>query len=51
MPASSEYDLQVSYAIPQIKGFTVFGGYGYLLQDESIGGNLYQAQLMVSYLY
>ncbi len=50
-PATTEWDLVVNYMIPQIKGLTVYGGYGYLLQPEDIGGNQYQAQVMLSYLY
>lgn len=51
MPQSSEYDLQISYSVPQIKGFTIFGGYGYLLQPDEIGGNVINGQIMFSYLY
>ncbi len=51
IPATSEYDLQITYKIPQIKGLTIFAGSGYLLQPEDIGGNIYSGQVMVSYLY
>lgn len=51
IPASSEYDLQISYNIPEIKGLTVFGGYGYLTNVNDDGDNVYQAQLMLSYIY
>ena len=50
-PTSNEYDLQIIYNIPQIKGFTVFTGYGYVSQSEQQGGDIYQAQVMFSYLY
>lgn len=51
IPDTSEYDLQITYNIPQIKGLTIFTGGGYLLQPEDIGGNIYSAQVMVNYLY
>jgi hypothetical protein len=55
MPSAYEYDLQIVYNIPQVKGLTIFGGYGYLFQDKSEApgtiGNTYQGQIMVSYLY
>ena len=51
IPASSEYDLQISYMIPEIKGLTVFGGYGYLTNVNEDGNGAYQAQVMLSYLY
>lgn len=57
MPAGVEYDIQISYSVPQVKGLTFFGGYGYLQQptytsyDDDLGGDTYQAQIMVSYLY
>lgn len=51
IPASSEYDLQISYMIPEIKGLTVFGGYGYLTNVNEDGDGAYQAQVMLSYLY
>ncbi len=55
VPAVAEYDLQIVYNVPQVKGLTIFGGYGYLVQDnhdsEDADGNKYQAQIMVSYLY
>lgn len=50
----SEYDLQVTYLLPQIKGLSLFGGVGYLLQSvdsEGAGGNYYNMEFMVSYLY
>lgn len=50
-PGSSEYDLQIIYNVKQIKGFTIFGGYGYLFQSDEQGGNTYQGQVMFSYLY
>lgn len=50
-PPSSEYDLQINYLIPQIKGLTVYGGFGYLLQSVEQGGNFYMGQVMLSYLY
>lgn len=51
VPASSEYDLQISYAIPQVKGLTIFGGYGYLTNADEDGNCAYQVQIMASYLY
>lgn len=51
IPASSEYDLQISYSIPQVKGLTLFGGYGYLTNGDEDGNGVYQAQIMASYLY
>ncbi|MFN8770964.1 MAG: hypothetical protein ACK5Z5_04335 [Neisseriaceae bacterium] len=53
IPASSEYDLQISYNIPKIKGLTVFAGYGYTIQPGENNSNTdnYQAQLMFNYLY
>ncbi len=51
MPPTTEWDIVANYIIPQIKGFTVYGGYGYILQPDSVGGNVYQAQVMLSYLY
>jgi hypothetical protein len=50
IPATTEYDLQLLYNIPQIKGLSLFGGFGYLQQDPSMGGNSYQAQIFVNYL-
>lgn len=50
-PASYEYDIQIVYTVPQIKGFTIFAGYGYLFQDQSLSGNTYNGQIMFSYLY
>ena len=50
-PASYEYDMQIVYNVPQIKGFSIFGGYGYLFQPEELGGNTYQGEIMFSYLY
>ena len=37
--------------IPEIKGLTVFGGYGYLTNVNEDGDGAYQAQVMLSYLY
>ncbi len=51
IPSSSEYDLTISYSVPEIKGLTFFGGYGYIQQPFEAGGDTYQGQLMVSYLY
>lgn len=51
IPASSEWDLQISYNVPDVKGLTFFGGYGYLTNADEDGNGVYQAQLMVSYLY
>ncbi|MDQ5920121.1 MAG: hypothetical protein QG673_177 [Pseudomonadota bacterium] len=51
IPASSEYDIQVSYSLPQVKGLTFFGGYGYVTNADTDGGGVYQAELMASYLY
>lgn len=51
IPASREYDIQVSYSVPQVKGLTFFGGYGYVTDADPDGNGVYQAQLMVSYLY
>ncbi|MCE3269358.1 MAG: hypothetical protein K0R49_1610 [Burkholderiales bacterium] len=51
IPASSEYDLQISYNVPQIKGLTFFGGYGYLTDINNDGSGIYQWQIMVTYLY
>lgn len=48
---SGEYDLQVIYHIPQIRGLSILGGYGYLSQSMEQGGNTYQGQIMLSYLY
>ncbi len=48
---TAEYDLQLSYNIPEIKGLTLFGGYGYIETPEAPDTNNYQAQLMVSYIY
>jgi hypothetical protein len=54
MPASNEYDITFNYNVPQIKGFTIFAGYGYIVQpldSESNGGNNFEGQIMLSYLY
>lgn len=51
IPASAEYDIQVSYSISQLKGLTLFGGYGYLTNAANDGSGIYQAQLMASYIY
>ncbi|MFN7094989.1 MAG: hypothetical protein ACK4M7_06465, partial [Burkholderiales bacterium] len=51
IPASNEYDLQISYSVPQVKGLTFFGGYGYLTNADQNSNGVYQAQLMASYLY
>jgi hypothetical protein len=53
VPSSREYDLTISYQIPQVKGLTVFGGYGFINQaaEDGSDGNTYQWQLMASYLY
>lgn len=51
IPASSEYDLQIIYSVPQVKGLTIFGGYGYLTNAEENGIGEYEFQLMASYLY
>ncbi|MDD3266006.1 MAG: hypothetical protein PHC75_02350 [Burkholderiales bacterium] len=51
IPSSSEYDLQISYSLPQVKGLTLFGGYGYLTNGDENGNSVYQAQVMASYLY
>ncbi len=55
VPAVAEYDLQIVYNIPQVKGLTIFGGYGYLSYDNSNSQenepNSYQWQAMISYLY
>lgn len=51
IPASSEYDLQISYTIPQVKGLTIFGGYGYLTNVDEDGNGVHQVQIMASYLY
>lgn len=40
IPSSSEYDLQISYNIEQVKGLTVFGGYGYLTNVDEDGGRV-----------
>ena len=48
---STEYDLTLSYNIPQVKGLTIFAGYGYTQQPADAGGDTYQAQTMLSYLY
>lgn len=52
IPSSSEYDITLSYAVPQLKGFTIFAGYGYIVQPETaeISGG-YEGQIMLSYLY
>jgi hypothetical protein len=51
IPASTEYNFVMSYSIPQVKGFTIFGAIGQLDQSEQQGGNVQQIQLMLSYLY
>lgn len=51
VPSSNEYDIQVSYSIPEVKGLTLFGGYGYLSNVDDQGNGFYLGQLMVSYLY
>jgi hypothetical protein len=54
MPASNEYDITFNYNVPQIKGFTIFAGYGYIVQpldNEGNGGNNFEGQIMLSYLY
>ncbi|RTL10706.1 MAG: hypothetical protein EKK54_10395 [Neisseriaceae bacterium] len=51
IPASNEYDIQLSYSLPQVKGLTFFGAYGYVTDADPDGNGVYQAQLMVSYLY
>ena len=50
-PPLSEYDLQLVYHLPQIKGLSLFGGFGYLQQATQVNSNSYQAQIQVSYLY
>jgi hypothetical protein len=50
-PISAEYDLTVSYSIPQIKGFTVFAGLGYQSILNPDIDNVYSGQIMFSYLY
>lgn len=50
-PVSSEYDLTISYSIPQVKGFTVFAGYGYQTIELPGQSNVYSGQVMLSYLY
>ena len=51
IPSSNEYDVQISYSLPQVKGLTFFGGYGYLTNADDQGNGYYLGQLMVSYLY
>ena len=55
VPSISEYDIQMIYNIPEVKGLTVFGGYGYLVPSNNTPSNtvgvLYQGQVMISYLY
>jgi hypothetical protein len=50
-PISAEYDLTMSYSIPQVKGFTIFSGLGYQSTFSQTVGNIYSAQIMFSYLY
>ncbi len=50
-PISSEYDLQLSYTIPQVRGLTLFVGYGYSTRAIDIDDTSQQGQIMVSYLY
>jgi hypothetical protein len=50
-PVSEEYDLTMSYSIPQVKGFTIFSGIGYNPIFSNTVGNIYSAQIMFSYLY
>lgn len=51
VPTSDEYDLQISYNVPEVKGLTFFGGVGLLTNADEDGNNVYQAQVMASYLY
>ena len=54
VPASREYDFTVSYALADVKGLTIFAGYGYVQQgyaSDGSGGDTYQGQVMFSYLY
>lgn len=50
-PITSEYDLTMSYAIPQIKGFTIFYGLGYQATFSQTAGDIFSTQIMFSYLY
>jgi hypothetical protein len=51
IPASNKWDLIVSYNIPEIRGLNLLGVYGYLTNASVNANDLYQLQLMVSYLY
>lgn len=49
---TNEYDLIVSYSIPQVKGLNLFGAYAYQqVPLANPSGNNYVTQLFVSYLY
>lgn len=51
---SSEYDFIINYNIPQIRGFNVYGGYGYIAQGynpNGSGGSISQTQIRFNYLY
>lgn len=52
--SSTEYDMVVSYSIPQVKGLSVFGAYAYQDQPYTTAtpsGSSYTTQVFVSYLY
>ena len=51
---SAEYDFIVNYSVPQIRGFNVYGGLGFITQgynDNGSGGNVAQTQIRFNYLY
>jgi hypothetical protein len=48
---SAEYDLTMSYSIPQIKGFTIFSAIAYQSTVSSTVGSVYSGQILFSYLY
>ena len=51
---SAEYDLIVNYSIPEIRGFNVYAGVGYIDQGYTLGGSggsSSQTQIRFNYLY
>ena len=60
VPSSQEYDLVVSYSVPQVKGLSFFGAYAYQSipyttvtnsQGTSTYGSTYTTMVFASYLY
>jgi hypothetical protein len=50
-PNTTEWDLNLTYNLPQVKGLTFSEAFGYLSQPPSTGGSVTFDQVMVSYVY